>query len=247
MAPCSLNDELNGILKIEVTMLRIFRVLTKGIKENIAIDIIKSFENIYFDGSYKIYHHDKLLNNLISVIEKTINLNEYSKLKWKEKNEAVLIIIKAIHRLEKNSENSVPPEAWAYKNDGIKGMQMMNFDNEGWNYYNTWSEMKFPDVFYKEEMRAILQNTISNAMNKTKFNVLLINEKQLIENKSSPSIKKPSETKDLDLIQTTTPGYLSFNLYPKLDKTTGLEKQSSNSRLYPDLDGYDLTPSILKL
>lgn len=225
--------------------------MIESVKENIAIDIINSFE-----VSQKIYRHDKLLNNFVAVIEKTINLNEYGKLKWKEKKEVVSVMIKAISKLAKISENTVPHEAWANKDSGLKGIVMMNFEDEGWNYYNRWVEMKFPDVFYNEELHPILQATISDAMKNTKFDALLIRGKQtsalyaleLEETfEHTTSIEKASVVKNSGLIHTTAPGYLAFNLYPGLDnKNTELEKQSSNSRLYPDLEGYDLTPSILK-
>lgn len=233
-----------------MSMLRIFRILTKSIQENIAIDIIKSFEDNYSDSSYKIYRYDELLKNLISVIEKTINLDEYSKLTWKERDEAIAMIIKMIRKLEKNSENTVPQDALAYKNDGIKGMAMMNFEDEGWNYYHTWNELKFPDVFYKKEMQHILQSAINNKIKHTKFDILLIEEKKSIENKELKHeekpllrIKNPSETKKVNLIQDTVPNNLSNNLYPSLKKNPELKKPL-NLRLYPDLDGYDLTPSI---
>lgn len=186
-------------------MLRIFHELTNRAEENIAIAIIKSFEEIY-SGKIKILEHQKVLNNLISVIAKTINSDRYNKLKWKEQDEMTSIIIKAMQKLEKTSLNNAHEGEFrgAANIYQVIGLKILTREDYGWNYYNEWNELKFPDVFYDTKMQHILQTTISNAIKNTKYNTLFFNGLQLQENNENNSkaprsaVSNPTPVFDLD-------------------------------------------------
>jgi len=229
-------------------MLKMYRVLAKSTTpEDIAIDIIKSFEADY-SFSYKIYQYDNLLRNLTCAIASVVNINEYNNLKWDEQKEMLSVIIKAVMQLERKSKNTAASTGF-YPRENAIGVEMTHFEEEGWSDISIYDRMTFPDVFYNKEMQPILQRAISNALlshkKQSTENKVIENKKITPEDKPLPNIKNISETKEAHSAQTTTSDYISFNLYPSLAR---LEKKSSPSRLYPDLEGYldgsDLIPNM---
>lgn len=252
-------------------MLRMWRQLMTSNEENLATRLIYEIVKEY---DYSIYEYDALLRNLTLVIEGNIDITKYKNLTHQEKNQVQAILVKWLNRLIEISETNYNDNYLddGYVNQG-KGLQVDHLNtstpwSDGGDYYS----VRFPDIFYGKDFSKEVSSykrigsVINQGMLNTPFNRLLRNQNQMEQatraqtihknqnkiinensNKSDQKVKiisiaaKQEEKSNVDV---GTSAYLKFNLYPSLDNVKEFTITSS-PRLYPDLEGVDLTPAIL--
>jgi hypothetical protein len=151
-------------------MLRAINEVTKSVEHSLAIEVT---EGLCSTKDLKIYHHSTIRDNIMFMLRDLLYINNYNKLKWKQKSEFISTIINELKEIEKISENTPPKNAFGYDQGLLYGRQMMNFEESGWNYDYDWLGIKFPDVFYDQQLGIILKDFLANRISGTKFHYLV--------------------------------------------------------------------------
>lgn len=151
-------------------MLRAINEVTKSVEHSLAIEVTEGLCPI---KDLKIYHYNTMRDNIMFMLRDLLYINNYNKLKWKQKSEFISIIINALKEIEKISENTPPNNAFGYNQNILYGRQIMNFEESGWNYDYEWLGVKFPDVFYDQQLDMILKDFLANRISGTKFHYLI--------------------------------------------------------------------------
>lgn len=238
-------------------MKKIFRKLTTSGSENLATKIIYGIleENESDTFKYAIEGYDELVKKLTHHLQNTLNIEYYQSLPSEDKKAIQSLLISELYKLAKSSINN-------YSADYLD-VQGTNTEN-GIHISYTWSwgietwEIKFPDIFYqpatdlviKEKTKQMLKSAqaiegvIFQALGQLKgFDGLL--------RQSFKDAQQPPEKKEVVHAKPKKEVKLSAvsSLYPKIeipaDSPSKMEIKKPE-RLYPDLAGYDVTPSILK-